>query len=79
MKVHILFRDVDYETSDILAVYKNLRTANSRYKWCADNRLALRTQAYGVGTSGLLGKFHKYFGNHACPGDSYHLETWEVK
>jgi hypothetical protein len=78
MKVHILFRDVDYEGSNVICVYKNLRTANARCKWCEENQRELREYAHER-EHPLTKKWYKYFGEQSpYPGDSYHVATYEV-
>lgn len=75
MKVYILFRDIDYEGSNIIRVCETKEDADSRLVWLRENQRMLRES---IGEGNALEKTWEaeYQG---FPGESYHLEEWDVR
>lgn len=76
MKIYILLRHVDYEGSDVLAVYRERAVAEAWKQWCTKNNSALNES---IGEPGGLydrewdGRFPVF------PGDSYSVEEHDMR
>jgi hypothetical protein len=75
MKVYILIRDVDYESNDVIRVCSKKKDAEKRLAFLKENQYALRS-AIGQDKNPLWQLWKKEYISY--PGDSYHLEEWEV-
>jgi hypothetical protein len=71
----ILFRDVDYEGSDIIAMFEDPGEAEKWLAWCKENRHDLRHSLLDEEPR----KTWKAMGFQSYPGDDYHLEHWEPR
>lgn len=75
MKIYILFRDVNYEGNDIIRVCSKKKDAEKRLAFLRKKQHALRS-AIGQKENPLWQLWEKEYTSY--PGDSYHLEEWEV-
>lgn len=71
----ILFSDVDYEGSEIVAMFSDSDEANHWLAWCKENQHELRFSL----CSEEPRKTWVTMGFASIPGDSYHLEYWEPR
>jgi len=76
VKVYVLLRHVDYEGSDVLAVYRNKAVAEAWKAWCYYNNTALRDS---IGDQGGLYK-REWEGRFPMfPGDGYSVEEHDTR
>jgi hypothetical protein len=71
----ILFRDIDYEGSDIIAMFEDLGEAEKWLAWCKEHQHGL---SFCNRAEEPL-KTWDAMGFAAGPGDDYHLEHWEPR
>ncbi len=71
----ILFRDVDFEGSNIIAVFKDQGEAEKWLAWCKEHQRDLRYCNYTEEPR----KTWEAMGFQSFPGDTYHLEHWEPR
>ena len=76
MKIYVLMRHIDYEGSDVLAVYMDKSVADAWVKWMTDNRQELRSS---IGeNNGLYAREWEGLFPH-CPADGYSVEEHEMR
>lgn len=76
MKVYVLLSHVDYEGSDVLAVYSDPTTAEAWRQWCEASSAALRYGEWGPDSS-----FQREWASRfkAFPGDGYSVEEHAMR
>lgn len=71
----ILFRDLDYEGSDLVAMFEDADEARKWLAWCEEHRHSLR----GCSDDEEPRKTWAAMGFASFPGDEYHLEYWDAR
>jgi hypothetical protein len=73
--IHLLFRDVDCEGSDVIAIFEDKKEAEYWRDWCIEHRHDLR-YCYKDEEPRLTWERMKF---KSFPGDDYHVESWDVR
>lgn len=71
----LLFRDANYEGSDIIAMFEDHGEAKQWLDWCKEHKHELR---YCLAIEEPR-KTWEAMGFQSFPGDDYHLEYWEPR
>jgi hypothetical protein len=76
MKIYVLLRNVDYEGSDVLAVYRDKAVADAWKNWCEAYNYELRSS---IGDRGGIWEREWKERFPVYPGDWYNIKEYDTQ